>query len=285
MHSPKTECPLCRKKEWEILFRLDEFNIVRCRPCGLIFRDVFLTADSSKDLYSERYFTDEQAGYFFNNPREKEELFNARMDTVQAYVPLKGTLLDIGCAIGTFLNIARGRGWNARGSEISEFAAGYARDKHGLDVVSGEFDKTKFGNEKFDVVTLWDVIDHSEDPVTFLNDAASLLKPGGYLFVLTTMEDSLIYEISKYLYKFSFGLIRGPVAKGHPIHHSTFFSKKTLKSAIESLGMRVRNIEPSKYPATFFPGGFLSKMVFGALSGIGDVAGKPLEVTFICQKR
>lgn len=280
----KTECPLCRNKMWDILFKLNDFNIVRCRSCDLVFRDVVLTADSSKDLYSESYFTDEQAGYFFNYPKEKEDLFNARMDIVQSYASSKGSLLDIGCAIGTFLKIAKSRGWKVRGSEISEFAAYYAKDKYDLDVVCGEFDSTRFGDEKFDVITLWDVVDHSEDPIAFLKDAVSLLKPNGYLFVQTTMEDSLIYEISNYLYKISFGLIKGPAVKGHPVHHSTFFSKKTLRKAIESLGMQVKNTELSKYPGKFLPGGFLSKVMFDALSEIGDAIGKPLIVTFICQK-
>jgi SAM-dependent methyltransferase len=285
MTSVKPACQLCKKCDRSILFRLKDFNIVRCNTCGLVFRNIYLDSESAKELYSKDYFTNEQADYFFNNPKEKEDLFRKRLHTVESRVSKKGRLLDIGCAIGTFLKIARDGGWDARGCEISEFASRYARDEYKLDVICGEFDKAKFaGDEKFDVITMWDVVDHSEDPVAFLSDAADLLKPGGCMFVQTTMEDSLVYEVCKYVYKLSFGLIGGPAAKGHPIHHSTFFSRTTLRKALESCGLRVEGMEMSEYPARFFPGGKLSRQVFGLFYLLGNIVNRPLVVTFAARK-
>lgn len=264
---------------------MEDFNIIQCSFCGLVFRDVFLDGEHSKNLYSRDYFTTEQADYFFNNPKEKEGLFRKRLETVRSYVSQKGRLLDIGCAIGTFLNIARSSGWEVQGSEISEFAATYAREEYKLEVMCGEFDKMRFaGKGKFDVITMWDVVDHAEDPVAFLEDAASLLKPGGYMFVLTTMEDSFIYEACKYIYKFSLGLIKGPVSKGHPIHHSTFFSRSTLEKALESCGLKVKSMELSEYPAQFFPGSGISRQAFKLFYHLGNMINRPLMVTFVAQK-
>jgi len=285
MANIRTECPLCKKMDWNVLYRLGKFNIVQCRSCSLIFRDIYLTAESSKELYSKSYFTDEQADYFFNYPEAKEELFRDRAKTLQPYISKNGRLLDIGCAIGTFLKIARECGWDTKGVETSEYAAGYARDKYALDVICGEFKAEKFSDgDKFDAVTMWDVVDHPEDPIVFLKDAVSVLKKGGYLFVETTMEDSLVYEICGYVYTISFGLIKGPVMKGHPIHHSIFFSRSTLRKALESCGMEIKAVMLSKYPSQFFPGGFLSKFVFNLFYILGNRLGRPLMVTFVAQK-
>jgi len=286
MGGARTECPLCKKKEWDILYRLDKFNIVRCRSCSLIFRDIYLSADSAKNLYSKGYFTNEQADYFFNYPEEKENLFRSRMRMLRPYVSKNGKLLDVGCAIGTFLKIARDSGLEVKGVETSEYAAGYARDNYGLDVIRGEFNAAKFSkDDTFDVITMWDVVDHAEDPIVFLKDAASILKKGGYMFVETTMEDSLVYAVCGGVYKLSFGLIKGPAAKGHPVHHSTFFSRPTLRKALESCGMEIRDVALSEYPARFFPGGFFSKMLFKLFYVLGNKLNKPLMVTFVARKQ
>lgn len=278
-------CPLCKGKQWRTSFRLKGFNIVQCRSCGLCFRSVSLSTSSLKDLYSENYFTSEQVDYFFNHSWEKERLFQKRMKMIQSYTSNQGELLDIGCAIGTFLKIARSSGWKVHGAEISEFASQYARNIYGLDVTCGDFNKAKFVGRKFDVITMWDVVDHSEDPVAFLADAFCLLKNDGYLFVQTTMEDSFIYRVAKYIYKLSFGLIKSFVIKGHPIYHSTFFSQKSLRKTLEFCGFRVKRIELSEYPADFLRGSVLTKQIFKLFSELGNKLGMPLEVTFIAQKR
>ncbi len=285
MSYPKRECPLCKKKGREILYKLDEFNIVRCDGCGLIFRDIILSAEFAKQLYSGDYFTNEQADYFFNYPKEKEDIFRSRIQMLEPYEPEGRNMLDIGCAIGTFLKIARECGWETRGIETSEYASGYARDNYGLDVICGEFDAEKFSEEdKFDVITMWDVVDHAEDPIKFLKDAASLLKKNGYMFVETTMEDSLVYTICNYIYRLSFGLIKLPVMRGHPVHHSTFFSRQTMRKALEQCGMKIKAVVPTKYPEKFFPGSHFSKMLFKLFYALGNKFDRPLVVTFVVQK-
>ena len=126
MNKTRTQCPLCNNKDWDTLYKLNQFNIVQCRLCGLIFRDIILDTGSSKELYSQDYFVKQQADYFFNNSQKKEELFLKRMNIVNTYVPQRGKLLDVGCAIGTFLLIANENNYEVKGIEISGFAATYA---------------------------------------------------------------------------------------------------------------------------------------------------------------
>jgi 2-polyprenyl-3-methyl-5-hydroxy-6-metoxy-1,4-benzoquinol methylase len=94
-------------------------------------------------------------------------------------------LLDIGCATGFSLEVARELGWRAQGVEISEFACNFARKNLGLDVFCGLLANADLEPESFDVVTMWDYIEHCPDPAQEIKKASSLLKPGGVLALTT----------------------------------------------------------------------------------------------------
>ena len=93
-------------------------------------------------------------------------------------------LLDVGCYIGIFLEIAQERGWEAWGIEPSHWAVGEARSK-GLRVVEGTLDDVHLAEESFDVITMWDVIEHLIDPMRELRESHCLLKKGGLICIHT----------------------------------------------------------------------------------------------------
>jgi SAM-dependent methyltransferase len=93
-------------------------------------------------------------------------------------------LLDVGAYIGVFVEIAGAGGWQAQGIEPSEWAVAEAR-KCGLDVRAGTLETAGFPEASFDVITLWDVIEHLADPAAELRRASALLRPGGWLVVHT----------------------------------------------------------------------------------------------------
>jgi SAM-dependent methyltransferase len=92
-----------------------------------------------------------------------------------------GALLDVGCATGVFLDGMRAEGWRVQGVEPSEHAARYARDRFGLDVYQGSLEAAGFPPASFDVVTLWDVLEHVFSPTATLREIARILKPNGSL--------------------------------------------------------------------------------------------------------
>ncbi len=128
----KTNCDLCGSTKLGLLYKLSGFNIRQCNECGLVFRDVILNEQETKRLYGEHYFQDEQKDYFFVNIDYKKKIFASKLRRVEHFYPGKGKLLDIGCAIGTFLLIARESGWEVKGVEVSEFASEYARKNFNL---------------------------------------------------------------------------------------------------------------------------------------------------------
>jgi SAM-dependent methyltransferase len=110
---------------------------------------------------------------------------------VQRFVP-QGRLLDVGCATGDFLaEVRRIPGWSAIGLEPGAAAAHYVRHEVGLDVVRGTLNTAAWKDAIFDVLTLWDVLEHVYDPRTVLHEAARLLKPGGVLVINYPNLDSL----------------------------------------------------------------------------------------------
>lgn len=94
-----------------------------------------------------------------------------------------GRLLDVGCATGLFLHEMAQAGWQVAGVEPADEAAAYARRRFGLDVLTGRLEDAPFVSCSFDVITYWDVLEHTFSPTAELAQAARLLKPGGLLAV------------------------------------------------------------------------------------------------------
>lgn len=111
----------------------------------------------------------------------------------------KGVILDVGCGNGEFLLDLKKSGWDVWGNDISRVAVKNVGAIVGEDKVKeGEFTKINF-RKKFDVVSFWHVLEHIEDPVTYLNHGFKLLKEKGVIVGECPNFDSLTFKIfSKY---------------------------------------------------------------------------------------
>ncbi len=213
-------CNLCGSRS--IKRPYPKLKIARCNQCGLARAENIPDRKKLEQLYSEDYFrsTDSGAlGYddYIADRRKISKTFEKRMEEIEEWVGGKGRLLDIGCATGFSLEVAAKRGWDATGVEISEFACDFARRKLGLDTHCGSMDETDFEPETFDVITMWDYIEHSPDPFSEIRQANRLLKKGGLLALTTPDITSLPARIwgarwmgikeEEHLYYFSPGTI------------------------------------------------------------------------------
>jgi 2-polyprenyl-3-methyl-5-hydroxy-6-metoxy-1,4-benzoquinol methylase len=138
---------------------------------------------------------------------------------------LKSKILDFGCADGIFLDWLRSIGADQdqlRGIDISEEMVELARQK-GHRAVSLEA-QGEFAGEKFDLVTLWDVLEHLLNPVETLKNLTRFLKPGGYLLLQTPrvglLSESLGESFEHYL----------------PIEHIHLFPRETLVNCMTPMG-------------------------------------------------
>jgi SAM-dependent methyltransferase len=107
-----------------------------------------------------------------------------------------GRLLDIGCSTGLFINLLRQTGtWEVRGIEPSEYAVKIARENYKLDVYNGSLSDANYPTAYFDVVTLWDVLEHLPDPSGTLEEISRITKPQGHLVIRVPNYDSLDAKI------------------------------------------------------------------------------------------
>lgn len=157
------------------------FDLVRCGDCGMVQQHPrYLPVELSR-LYASDYYVFE----------EDESARWAR--AVQQYVVHLASLeargerrlLDVGCALGHFAALARGRGWQVTGLDVSADAASRAALNFGLEVRAGPLSRHVDTLHRFDVVFLGDVIEHVPHPAQFLRDVRRVLTPGGVVCIDT----------------------------------------------------------------------------------------------------
>ncbi len=192
-------CQVCGSGRSELKFEEAPFSVRRCVDCGLVFVSPRLTAEAlHRDVYSEQYWrSDRPREHGYADYAKDEPLylktFRRRRGLVARHCPEPGRVLDIGCAAGYFLRVMQAEGWDVLGVEpspIAERAAshlGQDRVWHGT-LDSAPADRCPPGS--FDLVTMWDVIEHVPDPQQLLREAKSMLAPGGTLILETQNVDS-----------------------------------------------------------------------------------------------
>jgi 2-polyprenyl-3-methyl-5-hydroxy-6-metoxy-1,4-benzoquinol methylase len=237
--------------------------VVRCRQCGLVYLHPRLTAAAVEAAYEEvadtRYL-EEREGRVHTFARALDELERVRRRLVAHPRPVprpanaatpstrpstngvahrgarggkRGRLLDVGCHIGVFLELAAARGWAAEGVEPSRWATDVARGQ-GLSVTCGTLRGSAFPAGAFDVVTMWDVIEHFPDPAAEVREVHRLLRPGGLVGITTMNIDSLVARLL------------GPRWPWLMQMHLYYFSVRTLRALMERCGFRVVAVTPHR---------------------------------------
>lgn len=198
-----TDCALCGIDDSELLFpgrdRLlggsETFTLRRCRRCGLIYLNPRPALTEMGEYYPSHYacFVHEEhkANWYH---RLRYRAFVAKRCRIAGGGQKPGRLLDIGCGDGLFMLGMKERGWEVHGLDISPVAAQLAREK-GLEVFEGELDQAGYAEGSFDLITMWDVLEHLHDPGAHLTQAARLLKPEGSLVVTIPNPHSLDFRL------------------------------------------------------------------------------------------
>lgn len=153
-------------------------QLVACKTCGLQFVTPRLRSDLIIAGYSEG--SDET---FVSQAEAREWTFDKALDLIERHAPVRGHLLDIGTAAGSFLHVAEKRGWKVSGCEPSRWLCEWGKKNYGLDIRPGTHFEQHYPDQAFDVVTVWDVLEHVDDPKKFLVECQRILKPGGLLVV------------------------------------------------------------------------------------------------------
>jgi SAM-dependent methyltransferase len=168
--------------------------------------------------------------------------------------------LDVGCAAGAMLRLLQSRGWDVKGIEISGPQAAFCRSR-GLDVRSLTLEENHFPARHFDAVLASHVIEHLNDPWSFVVEARRILKPGGRFYVTTPNIAGLQARVF------------GSRWRSAIFDHLYLFSVKTLTCLLEKAGFKVERVKTwGGLAAGIVPPGI--KTIFDKLAkplGFGDV--------------
>lgn len=274
-------CPLCKGTAREVIFSKKGFDLVRCGSCNLAYLGKPPTTTDLQKLYSF------EAGYQndFANTSSTQVKFHTKVARLSLAALQKyrtnGRLLDIGCSAGFFLKEAAAVGWEANGLEYSPDTAAVAARIPGLHIKTGTLDDANYEAKFFDVVTLWDVIEHVPDPVQMMQGVHRILQDDGLVAISTPNIDGLFPQLS---YRIAKQLDYWPHPE--PPHHLLQFSGQTLGLLLARAGFEIVATETKCIPLTFsfdlknllrrspklwlYTAAFLPTAVLGPWLGAGD---------------
>jgi 2-polyprenyl-3-methyl-5-hydroxy-6-metoxy-1,4-benzoquinol methylase len=221
-------CNLCGSKENKFLFSVSQFTtaltIVQCKRCGFIYQNPRPDKTELKSLYSDEYYSGTTATSYITDFNKIKFISNERFKVIEKIIH-PGRLLDIGCHTGALLSCAQERGWDTYGTDISSFIVEEAK-KVTPNIYTGEIREINFKEKFFDLITLFEVIEHLEKPLEDLIQMHSILKDEGLLVVQTANMCSLRAKTirpKKYYYQ---------------PHHLSYFTKRTLIKMAEKAGFK-----------------------------------------------
>lgn len=238
-------CNICGVDKASPYCRVGDFQIVRCSECGLFYTSPRRSKKEASEIYSESYFTSQnpsKLGYddYSSHAEGLRQVACDNMDIIKKFASPPGSLIDIGCAFGYFLQVASSHGWTVEGVEISSYASEKARENAKASVHTGDFVDLALPAASFNVATMWDVLEHSFDPVGDLAETNRILKPGGYLFMTVPNAGSLIARL---MGRHWFGFKSAA-------EHNYFFSEGTIDHALSRSGFRLTGIKRGTWPCS-----------------------------------
>jgi len=235
-------CPLCESDASDSLYRLRDyythqpglFTLVRCLRCGLVYVNPRPTVEAIDAYYPSTYES--------SAPLLLENLSWPRRWLVQYGLwkrcrPLllrrpPGKVLDVGCGTGHFLAAIEKYGhWETVGIDRNPQAVTFAREALNVEAHVGRIEENSFPDQAFDVVTMWDSLEHFHHPRRVLLEIRRILKPEGHLLLRVPSLDSLDARLF------------GPYWAGLDApRHLTVFSRETVTRLLRKTGFVVERV-------------------------------------------
>ena len=247
-------CLLCRRSETRPFIREGEWQYLRCRNCGLIFLD---PQPSKEFLHShyQHYLPADLQG--IESWRQlMAQVFTKSAGLIQEAIPIPGRLLDIGCGYGFFLEEMAQRGWQVEGIEISATGLSYAQNNLGLNVSDRPLPRPDWQDNCYDVITLFYVIEHLQNPLGVLREAHRLLRTGGLLLLRWPHTSPIARMLRPWAKRMN--LYQAP-------SHLFDFSPVTIYKILDQLGFREIRTTVSGWTKPVERGAHLAAWFFGGL--------------------
>jgi 2-polyprenyl-3-methyl-5-hydroxy-6-metoxy-1,4-benzoquinol methylase len=259
-------CLLCGGLDHVPVFNEGGVDILRCRACRHVFSA--FEADPHYDGFWGDQVADDEHVYWRAARRRMHRDFCARFIEGRS-----GRLLDLGCGLGFFLKaLEPHRAWAVHGCEISPAAVRFARESLGLEnVACGRLEEAPFPAGTFDIVTMWDVLDHLLRPDPVLSHCHALLKKGGLCFIRTP---NVFVQLARARVKrLLFGAKPG-VGYLQPHHHAHHYSAESIRDLLIRNGfsrVEFAHLHPIEDASGLFGRG-LRRLAFRAIRDVAVVS-------------
>lgn len=236
-----TECNLCKSKNIEMFD--EDVGLYRCADCRYIFDNPRPTLKEIINYYSKGSKYDG----WLSNLSPRKVLWQRRVKKMRKNIK-RGTLLDVGCGIAQFLDIAKPFYTEVFGTEVSDSAVKIAKEKYGLDIFHGTLDDIDFKGKKFDNISMFHLLEHVNDVNGTISNVYELLNPGG---ILTIAVPNDIYSLKTIVKK----IIGKPNLKKIKLDgtideiHLSHFTPKVLSGFLTKKGFEIVEIGPDPYYA------------------------------------
>lgn len=283
------QCPLCGSRDRPVTYFRGQHDLFACSECDLIFSQRIADPDfygyytENRDGFYERpYFTESEVDKK-RNP-DYPNYLHALQRVRQPDCSPAPTLLDVGCGTGTLLKVADQVGFRAEGLEVSSCVSQRARKHFQIHLYDGTAGGIP-GIGPYDVITMWDVLEHLPDPVQFLRALRRMLKRPGLLLVRTINEDNLLSQISILLYRITGRRLKAPADRMHEPYHVIYFNRLTLIRCLTSAGFQPKHRWTGEFPVQRAASGVLARGALRCAYLLQKLARRQYEQYVICEVR
>lgn len=217
-------CPVCGSGDHRIIFQKNGGIYVTCDGCSMIFLNPVF-----KDEHLVRYYQNNNCNQALAHDSESEfyrRIYSTGLELIAA-VKAEGSILDIGCSSGLFLDVAKENKYVTHGIELNKVEVEIARSK-GHPVWDKPLDQCKSKNT-FDIITLWDVFEHIKDGASYLKDLRSRLRKDGLVFLQIPSADALAARVMRERCNMFDGL-----------EHVNLYSLRTITKTATDAGFKVQ---------------------------------------------
>lgn len=201
-------------------------QLVCCRKCGLQYLTPRLKSALVISGYSEG--TDEA---FISQNKGRELTFAKSLNIIEKFKPQRGRILDVGTAGGAFLGVAHRHGWGVSGCEPNKWMAEWGSQYYGIQIQPGTIFDMQLADNSFDVLTIWDVLEHTPDPRKVLDECRRVIKPEGLLIVNYPDIGSLVSRLMGRKWVFLLSV------------HLYYFTRETIQKMLAASGFSMQHIK------------------------------------------
>lgn len=254
-----TACPSCASRRSRVVFKKSfvgkRWALAHCGSCDLHYTDPIPSDEDIRSFYEGDYHST------LRRQGATELAFGSKFARYRDWILTflrAGRTLDVGCATGLLPKMLQDVGFEAEGLELNAESAQWGARHYGVSIAVGTLkDRQLEVGEQYSLITLTDVLEHTQDPPGFLQQVSELLRPGG--FAMVTFPDITAFEV-RYSHFAALLLRREWLFRCHIPMHTWEFSNKTARALFEKAGFEVVGFRRAPSPAENL--GFLLSLVY-----------------------